>query len=447
MTALQCKPFNEVTRGIYPQLWIGQIGSASVRQLHASTGLWPLPPNLAAPGLNVTVVTVFYDSQGKLHLVSHVIQQFVCLSVCHMTAWLCLFVSPSACLSVWPSICCPSFSVCLAAYLSVCLSVSVWLFVCLSVCLIVFAYLPFCPSACLSVCLCMCPSVCLCLIIFLPVCLPFCPFMYLSVCMCPSVCLSFCVWLIFCLSVCLSAFLSVYVSVCMCPSVCLSFCLIISLPVCLSACQPNCPLLCANLSRFVYLCPSSWKNLLSSRLMPAFRDPQLVAENSSSSGTDCVSRVQIPIVDVTVHQNFLRKRDENHQASLAAQENSTCVSQPPPAPRPLTERTCPFAKIRFEAPYDITLSRKCEYRFEPAVQLDGSLVQTQASVLDYWLSVERTFSQECGGVNDTSNRDTLKDKSPAHIHLGRSEKYRFVFFLYLNMEYSVGKSLSLSFYL
>lgn len=86
MTALQCKPFNEVTRGIYPQLWIGQIGSASVRQLHASTGLWPLPPNLAAPGLNVTVVTVFYDSQGKLHLVSHVIQQFVCLSVCHMTA-------------------------------------------------------------------------------------------------------------------------------------------------------------------------------------------------------------------------------------------------------------------------------------------------------------------------------------------------------------------------
>ena len=252
------------------------------------------------------------------------------------------------------------------------------------------------------------------------------------------------------LSVCLfvSDYLSAYLSVCL--SVHLCVCLYVS--VCLSvsdyfsACL-TAPYLCANLSRFVYLCPPSWKNLLSSCLTPAFRDPQLVAENSSSSGTDCVSRVQIPIVDVTVHQNFLRKRDENHQASLAAQENSTCVSQPPPAPRPLTERTCPFAKIRFEAPYDITLSRKCEYRFEPAVQLDGSLVQTQASVLDYWLSVERTFSQECGGVNDTSNRDTLKDKSPAHIHLGRSEKYRFVFFLYLNMEYSVGKSLSLSFYL
>ena len=102
------------------------------------------------------------------------------------------------------------------------------------------------------------------------------------------------------------------------------------------------------------------------------------------------------------------------------------------------ERACPFTRINFEARHDVLYTRKCFYRFEPSLQLDGGLIQKSTILHEYFTRVYRTVSSECTGISEDT-RQAMRDYLPELIYLGRSESYSFVFYLYLDYDFKVGE--------
>lgn len=103
------------------------------------------------------------------------------------------------------------------------------------------------------------------------------------------------------------------------------------------------------------------------------------------------------------------------------------------------ESACPFTRIAFEAKHDVLYTRKCFYKFEPSVQWDGGLIQGRDALHDYYTRVSRTMNSECAGIS-TDTRQSMRDHLPLLIYLGRSERYSFVFYLYLDSDIQEGGS-------
>lgn len=103
------------------------------------------------------------------------------------------------------------------------------------------------------------------------------------------------------------------------------------------------------------------------------------------------------------------------------------------------EGACPFTRIAFEAKHDVLYTRKCFYKFEPSVQWDGGLIQGRDALHDYFSRVSRAMNSECAGIS-TDTRQSMRDYLPLLIYLGRSERYSFVFYLYLDSDIQEGES-------
>ena len=138
---------------------------------------------------------------------------------------------------------------------------------------------------------------------------------------------------------------------------------------------------------------------------------------------------------------YTQKQQENLRSSKIARANLTCciLDQSVEQKQYIGERACPFARISFEARHDVLYTRKCFYKFEPSVQWDGGLIQGRDALHDYYTRVSRTMNSECAGIS-TDIRQSMRDYLPLLIYLGRSERYSFVFYLFLDSDIQEGGS-------
>ena len=168
---------------------------------------------------------------------------------------------------------------------------------------------------------------------------------------------------------------------------------------------------------------------------------QIIVDESSISETSCISREELPVGRVISRQVFSEKRAENTRSYQNDKANPTsCIKgQSTKQNQPSNvERTCPFARISFEARHDVLYTRKCFYRFEPSVQWDGGLVQKSTTLHEYFSRVDKTVDAECVGIS-RDTRQAVRNYLPELIYLGRSEWYSFVFYLYLDYDFQVGE--------
>lgn len=161
---------------------------------------------------------------------------------------------------------------------------------------------------------------------------------------------------------------------------------------------------------------------------------QIVAEGRDDGGeTKCISREEIPVGKIISRQIFAQKQEENVRNYQNNKTNLTsCLQKPSTNQNQLNivERACPFARIAFQATHDVLYTRKCFYKFQPTVQWDGSLVQKNATLHEYFNKVSKAVDADCSGISQ-DRRQATKDDLPDVIQLGRSEWYSFVFYLYL----------------
>ena len=169
---------------------------------------------------------------------------------------------------------------------------------------------------------------------------------------------------------------------------------------------------------------------------------QIVAEKSGDGDeTRCISRKEIPIGRIISRQLFSQKREENIGSYQKAKTNSaSCFKEPSFDLKQLNnvERSCPFARITFEAGHDVLYTRKCFYKLEPSVYNDSGLIQNSTILHEFFTKVEQTVNSDCTGIS-RDEAQAVKDLLPDSIHLGRSELYSFVFYLYLDNDFQVGE--------
>ncbi|KAL9954498.1 hypothetical protein ACROYT_G042046 [Oculina patagonica] len=174
----------------------------------------------------------------------------------------------------------------------------------------------------------------------------------------------------------------------------------------------------------------------------AGRLQQIIADGREDDGkTGCISREEIPVGRIISRQVFARKQEENIRNFQNAKTKSiSCVQKPSTNQNLLTsvDGPCPFARISFEAKHDVLYTRKCFYRLEPAVHWDSGLIQKSATLHEYFARVNKAVNPDCSGISQ-DRRESLKEFLPDVIHLGRSEGYSFVFYLYLDYDYQVGE--------
>ena len=157
--------------------------------------------------------------------------------------------------------------------------------------------------------------------------------------------------------------------------------------------------------------------------------------------TKCISREEIPVASIISRQLYTQKQQESLRSNKKARANSaSCIQdQSVEHKQYIGESACPFTRIAFEAKHDVLYTRKCFYKFEPSVQWDGGLIQGRDALHDYYTRVSRTMNSECAGIS-TDTRQSMRDHLPLLIYLGRSERYSFVFYLYLDSEIQEGGS-------
>ena len=147
------------------------------------------------------------------------------------------------------------------------------------------------------------------------------------------------------------------------------------------------------------------------------------------------------MASIISRQLYIQKQQENLRSNKKARANSTsCIQdQSVEHKQYIGESACPFTGIAFEAKHDVLYTRKCFYKFEPSVQWDGGLIQGRDALHDYYTRVSRTMNSECAGIS-TDTRQSMRDHLPLLIYLGRSERYSFVFYLYLDSDIQEGGS-------
>lgn len=168
---------------------------------------------------------------------------------------------------------------------------------------------------------------------------------------------------------------------------------------------------------------------------------QIVVEEDSNTETKCISREELPIGKIISRQIFAQKQQESILAYKRSETNPTsCIKK-----QRITQghhanilRACPFAQSSFEATHDVLFTRRCFYKFEPSFQLGSGLVQQTTAIHEYFTRVYSIVDSDCTGISKDS-RQATRDYLPELIHLGRSEWYSFVFFLYLDYEFNIGK--------
>ncbi|CAH3111707.1 unnamed protein product [Porites lobata] len=162
---------------------------------------------------------------------------------------------------------------------------------------------------------------------------------------------------------------------------------------------------------------------------------QVIVEEDSTGETKCISREEIPVASIISRQLYTQKQQENLKSNKKARANSaSCIQdQSVEHKQYIGESACPFTRIAFEANHDVLYTRKCFYKFEPSVRWDGGLIQGRDALHDYYTRVSRTMNSECAGIS-TDTRQSMRDHLPLLIYLGRSERYSFVFYLYLDSD-------------
>ena len=147
------------------------------------------------------------------------------------------------------------------------------------------------------------------------------------------------------------------------------------------------------------------------------------------------------MASIISRQLYTQRQQENLRSNKKARANSaSCIQdQTVEHKQYIGERACPFTRIAFEAKHDVLYTRKCFYKFEPSVQWDGGLIQGLDALHDYYTRVSRTMNSECAGIS-TDTRQSMRDYLPLLIYLGRSERYSFVFYLYLDSDIQEGGS-------
>ncbi|PFX25178.1 Cation channel sperm-associated protein subunit gamma [Stylophora pistillata] len=171
---------------------------------------------------------------------------------------------------------------------------------------------------------------------------------------------------------------------------------------------------------------------------------QIVADKDSDGNeTLCVFRKEIPLGQTIFRQLFSQKREENIQKYKKSRIFSgSCLKKPFFDLKQLNrvERTCPFSRIAFEAKHDVLYTRKCFNKFEPTVYKAGGPVLNKTILGEFFSKVEQGVNSDCAGISREETPD-VKDVLPDLIHLGRSEWYSFVFYLYLENEIQADTSL------
>ena len=169
---------------------------------------------------------------------------------------------------------------------------------------------------------------------------------------------------------------------------------------------------------------------------------QIVVEGRDDGGErKCIVREEIPVGRIISRQLFALTQEENVRNYKNATTKSTSCLQKPSNNRNklnIVDRACPFARITFEAKHDVLYTRKCFYKLEPTIQWDGGLIQKSTALYEYFNKVNKAIDADCSGISQDRRR-TTKDFLPDLIQLGRSERYSFVFYLYLDYDYQLGK--------
>ncbi|KAJ7371019.1 hypothetical protein OS493_028176 [Desmophyllum pertusum] len=134
----------------------------------------------------------------------------------------------------------------------------------------------------------------------------------------------------------------------------------------------------------------------------AGRLQQIIADERSE--TKCIYREEIPVGRIISRQIFTQKQDDNIRSYQKAKTNSTSCLQS-----------------------------------LPSVHWDGGLIHGSTTLQEYYTRVSNTVRSNCSGVSQ-DKRQAVKDSLPDLIHLGRSEWYSFVFYLYLDYDFQVETS-------
>ena len=169
---------------------------------------------------------------------------------------------------------------------------------------------------------------------------------------------------------------------------------------------------------------------------------QIVADKGSDGHeTMCIFLKEILLGQTISRQLYSQRREENIQKYKKSKTYSAfCLKKAYVDLKQLNSvvRTCPFSRITFEAKHDVLYTRKCFYKFEPAVYNASEVIQNNTILREFFSEVEKAVNSDCTGISQEEALD-IKDVLPDLIHLGRSEWYSFVFYLYLENEFQVGE--------